>query len=267
VASLARDAGLPLAQPNKISEVAPEISAHDVLVVAAYGQILRPDTLYAARHGSLNVHASLLPKYRGAAPIERAIMQGETETGVSLMRMDEGLDTGPVALQSATDIPQTMTGGELTSLLATHGSNLLIEGLSLLDAGRLTFEPQDNVLATYASKLVVEDLWIRWERGAREVHDQVRALAPDVGARTSQPDAPGPIKILGSNVPAKKSHDLLPGEIFAANGQVIVGTGDGDIEVTRLQFPGSRPLQAPDFLLGRGISGSFGHYEDTRDSV
>lgn len=266
VAALAREMGLRLAQPARISECAPEISGHDVLVVAAYGQILRPDTLYAATHGALNVHASLLPKYRGAAPIERAIMAGETSTGVSLMRMDEGLDTGPVALTASTDIPPDMTGGELTHALALLGSNLLIEGLSLLEDESLTFRPQDNVFATYAAKVGVEDRAIRWGRGAREVHDLIRALAPDVGARTGHPEAPGPVRILGSTLPSRDSPELSPGQIHAANGRILVGTGDGLLEVTRLQYPGSRPLGAADFLRGRRISGTFGADEDTTRS-
>jgi methionyl-tRNA formyltransferase len=254
-------------QPGRIAEAAQEISAQDALVVAAYGQILRPDTLYAAPNGALNVHASLLPKYRGAAPIERAIMAGETTTGVSIMRMDEGLDTGPVALQRSTDIPQDMTGGELRALLARLGSNLVVEALKMLDAKTLTFEPQDRLYATYASKLMVEDRWIGWDKESREVHNLVRALVPDVGARTTHPDAPGPIKILGSQLPGEKKLQLMPGEIFAANERICVGTSDGYLEVTRLQFPGSRPLSAADFLRGRGISGRFLPPEHTRDSV
>src|SRR5919202_400416 len=116
VAQLALATGLPLLQPDRIGEVAKEIAAQDALVVAAYGQILRPDTLYAAPLGAWNVHASLLPAYRGAAPIERAIMAGERETGVSIMRIDEGLDTGPVALQYHAPIPSEVTGGGLTHI-------------------------------------------------------------------------------------------------------------------------------------------------------
>jgi methionyl-tRNA formyltransferase len=267
VTLLAHETGLPLVQPGRISEVADEISNHDVLVVAAYGQILRPDTLHAAPNGALNVHASLLPKYRGAAPIERAIMAGETLTGVSIMRMNEGLDTGPVALQETVPISTTTTGGELRDQLAELGSNLILKALGLLESESLTFEQQDNDLATYAAKLVVEDLWIDWSRGGREVHDLIRALAPDVGARTSHPDAPGPIRILGCRPPDEKSSALRPGEIHAANERFLVGTGDGDLEVTRLQFPGSRPLAASDFLRGRVLDGYFGRDEHTRDSV
>lgn len=267
VAETARELGLHLAQPARISEVAHEISRHDVLVVAAYGQILRADTLYAAPHGSLNVHASLLPKYRGAAPVERAIMAGESTTGVSIMRMDEGLDTGPVALRASVPIPQPMTGGELRERLAERGANLVVEALGSLESGTLNFEAQDNALATYAAKLGVEDVWVDWAVGAREVHDLVRALTPDVGARTSHPQAPGPIRILGSRIPAEGDSTLGLGEIHAANGRILVGTGAGTIEVTRLQYPGSRPLAAQDFLRGRTLEGYFGRREHTRDSV
>ena len=118
VAELARSYDLLLRQPASISEISDELSDYDALVVAAYGQILRPETLYAASEGAWNVHASLLPKYRGAAPVERAIMNGETETGVTIIRMDEGLDTGPMALQRPVAIPPEMDAGELTDLLA-----------------------------------------------------------------------------------------------------------------------------------------------------
>src|ERR671926_1713617 len=132
VAELALATGLPLLQPDRIGQVAKEIAAQDALVVAAYGQILRANILYAAPLGAWNVHASLLPAYRGAAPIERAMMAGETETGVSIIRMDEGLDTGPMALQRPVAIPPEMNAGELTDLLAHTGANAAVETLDLL---------------------------------------------------------------------------------------------------------------------------------------
>src|SRR5215218_348550 len=182
VAELARFHDLPLRQPPRISEVSEELSHYDALIVAAYGQILRPDILYAASEGAFNVHASLLPKYRGAAPVERAIMNGETETGVTIMRMDEGLDTGPIALQRPVTIPPEMIGGELADLLAHMGGEAMVESLTLLEAGNLTLVDQDSFYATYASKVTDEDKALRWERGAREVHDLIRALAPHIGA-------------------------------------------------------------------------------------
>ena len=148
VAELARSLGLPLRQPARISEVSKEISNHDALIVAAYGQILRPDTLYAAREGAWNVHASLLPKYRGAAPVERAIMNGERESGVTIMRMDEGLDTGPIALQHTVEIPPDMTGGDLAELLARLGSKAMVEVLGLIESGTVILTEQDSLRAT-----------------------------------------------------------------------------------------------------------------------
>ena len=127
-------AGLPLGQPARISELSGrDLDRHDALVVAAYGQILRPDTLYAARHGAYNVHASSCPKYRGAAPIERAIMNGETETGVTIMRMDEGLDTGPSPSNVPSRYHPDANGGDLTGLLANAGAEAIVEGLDLLE--------------------------------------------------------------------------------------------------------------------------------------
>jgi methionyl-tRNA formyltransferase len=257
VAELARSAGLPLRQPARISEAAAEISGLDALVVAAYGQILRPDTLYAAREGAWNVHASLLPKYRGAAPVERAIMNGERETGVTIMRMDEGLDTGEIALQRAVEIPPDMTGGELAHSLALVGAKAIVESLDLLEAGSLTLTEQDNLYATYASKVSDEDKTIRWERSAREVHDQIRALAPHVGARASHPEVEGPVKIWRSMVFEEAARSPNVGCIHAENRRIVVDCGFGSVEVLELQIPGSRRLSAHDFLLGNLLDGAF----------
>ena len=257
VAELARTAGLRLRQPAHIVEAADEISHHDALVVAAYGQILLPDTLYAASQGAWNVHASLLPKYRGAAPIERAIMAGERETGVSVMRMDEGLDTGPIALQHRTEIPPEMTGGELAELLAQLGAEAIVESLTSLEAGTLTLVEQDSLHATYASKVSDEDKAIRWEGYVGEVHDLIRALAPHIGARTFHPEVEGPVKIWRSRIFEGTDVSLGIGEIYAENGRILVGCGAGVLEVLELQLPGARRLPARDFLLGNTLSGAF----------
>ena len=257
VAELAAMTGLPLRQPARIGEVADEISAHDALVVAAYGQILRADTLYAAPLGAWNVHASLLPRYRGAAPIERAIMAGEEETGVSFMRMDEGLDTGPFALQLRTPIFPDTTGGELTAILAELGSKAVVEGMSKLAKKSLTLTEQDNDEATYAPKLGDEDRAIRWGEDVRKVHDRVRALAPYVGARTRHPNWPGPLKVLRARISEKESSGLEPGTILPAKERIFVACGEGVLEVLELQAPGSRVLSAADFQRGRTLEGSF----------
>jgi methionyl-tRNA formyltransferase len=257
VAELARSLGLPLRQPARISEVSGEISDHHALVVAAYGQILRPDTLYATREGAWNVHASLLPKYRGAAPVERAIMNGEHETGVTIMRMDEGLDTGPIALQRTAEIPPDMTGGELSTLLAEIGSKAVVEVLGLIEAGAVTLIEQVERGATYASKLVDEDLVVGWDRGVRQVHDLVRALSPHIGARTSHPEIEGPLKIWRARVFEQRDLPLNAGHIYAENDRILVGCGTGVLEVLELQMPGAKRLSTPDFLRGNTLSGVF----------
>jgi methionyl-tRNA formyltransferase len=258
VADLARQAGLPLEQPARISELTNELSARDALVVAAYGQILRPDTLYATTKGAYNVHASLLPKYRGAAPVERAIMNGESETGITIMQMDEGLDTGPMVLQIPVNIPPEMNAGELTDLLANTGAKAIVESLNLLESDDLPLVEQDSIHATYASKLKDEDRVITWERDAGEVHDLVRALAPRVGARTYHPDVSGPIKIWRSRVAETVAPPSEIGRILAESGRMFVSCGSGSLEVLELQVPGGRRLQAREFLLGHPLEGAFG---------
>jgi methionyl-tRNA formyltransferase len=257
VAELALATGLPLRQPTRIGEVAEEIAAHDALVVAAYGQILRPDTLYAAPKGAWNIHASLLPAYRGGAPIERAIMAGETETGVSIIRMDEGLDTGPIALQYRTPIPPEMTGGELAQTLANLGAKAIVEVISALEESSLTLSEQCNLNATYAAKLEDEEKVIRWGEDVEKVHNLIRALTPHIGARTSHPEVLGPIKVLRSKVFRKDFRHLNPGTILPAKERILVACGEGILEILELQMPGRRALSADDFLRGRPLSGAF----------
>ncbi len=264
VAELARCENLPLRQPTRISEAAAEISHLDALIVAAYGQILRSDTLYAAREGAWNVHASLLPKYRGAAPVERAIMNGERETGVTIMRMNEGLDTGEIALQHAIVIPPDMTGGEIAHRLALMGAKAIVEVLSLLEAGSLILTAQDGLYATYASRISDEDKIIDWERSAREVHDRIRALAPHVGARAFHPEVEGPVKIWRSRRFDEEGSTLDIGHIQVEDRRIVVGCGSGAVEVLELQLPGSKRLSAWDFVLGNPLQGAFfvqGHFK------
>ena len=257
VAKLALDLELPLRQPARISEVSGEISDHDALVVAAYGQLLRPDTLYAGKEGAWNVHASLLPKYRGAAPVERAIMNGERQTGVTIIRMDEGLDTGPLASQRLAEIPPDMTGGELAELLARLGAEAVIEVLDQIETGRINLTEQDSLNATYAPKLSDEDLVIGWDRGAVEVANLVRALSPHVGARTFHPEVEGPVKIWRARISDRETLVLEAGAIRTENGRLVVGCGAGVLEVLELQMPGAQRLAAQDFLRGNALRGAF----------
>jgi len=257
VAELARTLDFPLRQPARISEVAGEISAHDTLVVAAYGQILRPDILYATSEGAWNVHASLLPKYRGAAPIERAIMAGESESGVTIIRMDEGLDTGPMALQRPIPIPPDMTGGDLRELLARLGSEAIVEVLNQVEAGTVNLIEQDSLHATYAPKLLDEDVVIRWDRNVVEVANLVRALSPHVGARTFHCGVEGPVKIWRAEIFDGEAPALEAGAIRTENGRILVGCGSGVLEVLELQMPGGKRLAAHDFLRGNALEGAF----------
>lgn len=261
VAGLADSAGLDLVQPERIGEVANLIEAHDALVVAAYGQILRPDTLNAAEKGAWNVHASLLPAYRGAAPIERAIMNGEEETGVSIMRMDEGLDTGPVALQKKVRIHPDANAGELTEAIAAAGAEAIVETLTLVERDAVALAAQDESRATYAPKLTAEDRVIRWDGSAKKIHDQVRALAPRIGVRTFHPAYDGPVKILRSRVvddQGKLGHGgAQVGHIFSAKERILVQCGEGGLQVDALQVPGGRPVEAREFLRGNKLGGAF----------
>jgi methionyl-tRNA formyltransferase len=257
VAQLARSLDLPLRQPARISEVAGEISTNDALVVAAYGQILRPDTLYAASEGAWNVHASLLPKYRGAAPIERSIMAGEPESGVTVIRMDEGLDTGPMALQRPLPIPPDMTGGELSEHLARLGAEALVDVLNQIEAGTVNLIEQDSLHATYAPRLLDEDLEIRWDGSAVDVANLVRALSPQVGARAYHSGVEGPVKIWRAEVLDGEVPALEAGVIRTENGRILVGCGFGVIEVLELQMPGGKRLAARDFLRGNSLEGGF----------
>jgi methionyl-tRNA formyltransferase len=257
VAQLARSLDLPLRQPARISEVAGEISSHDALVVAAYGQILRPDTLYSANEGAWNVHASLLPKYRGAAPIERSIMAGEPESGLTIIRMDEGLDTGPMALQRPLPIPPDMTGGELSELLAGLGAEAVVEVLNQIESGTVNLIEQDSLHATYAPKLLDEDLEIRWDRSVEDVANLVRALSPHVGARAFHSGVEGPVKIWRAEVFDGEVLTLEAGAIRTENGRILVGCGVGVLEVLELQMPGGKRLAARDFLRGNTLEGAF----------
>lgn len=256
VADLARDANLPLLQPENASEAADAIADHDALVVAAYGQILRPGTLFAARLDSWNVHASLLPKYRGAAPVERSIMDGEEESGVTIMKMDEGLDTGDIALQKTTPIPPDMNAGELTETLASLGSQAIVEALGLLEDAKLNLIEQDSLKATYASKVSGEDQALGFGLSAGEVHNVVRALSPRIGARAYHDGFDGSLKIWRTRVAGGRGLGLRAGEIHVENGEILVGCGEGVVEVLELQAPGGKRLGAGEFVRGNEIGGS-----------
>ncbi len=218
----------------------------DVGVVAAYGLILPAGALAAPRRGCLNIHASLLPRWRGAAPIQRAIMAGDERTGVSIMQMDEGLDTGPVLLAEAVPIGPTDTAGDLHDRLAALGARLILEALERLD--ELEPVPQDERLATYAPKIDKAETRIDWSRPAAEIDRRIRGLSPAPGAWCMVDGER--VRLLRSRLePGRAPEGTAPGTVLDA--ALAVAGGDGGIlRVLELQRAGRAPLAAEAFLRG-----------------
>ncbi len=219
----------------------------DAAVVVAYGLILPKPILDGTRHGAFNVHASLLPRWRGAAPINRAVMAGDSESGVSIMRITEGLDAGPVCLVRRVKILPEMTAGELHDALAPLGAALMVKALAELEQGRLTCRPQHDGAATYAPKLDPREMRINWRLRSREVHDRIRGLSPYPGA-WFEIEAGGKrerIKALRS-APAKGSGPA--GTLL--DDRLTVACGKGAVRLTEVQRGGRKPMPAADFLRG-----------------
>jgi methionyl-tRNA formyltransferase len=221
----------------------------DLGVVVAYGHILRPAVLAVPPLGMLNVHASLLPRWRGAAPIQHAILAGEPETGVSIMRMEEGLDSGPVLHRVPTPIEPGETAGALAARLAELGAEALVRALSQLASGTARPEPQDPLRATFAPKIDRESARLDWRRGAETLARQVRAFDPVPGAWTTHEG--GPLKLFGAAVGPGRGE---PGCVLAAGERLVVGCGEGTIELAEVQPAGKRRLPVADWVRGRGIS-------------
>jgi methionyl-tRNA formyltransferase len=239
--------------PEARAEFEPLLKEADAVIVAAYGRILPQWMLNAPRLGCINVHSSLLPKYRGAAPINWAIARGETETGVTIMQMDAGLDTGPMLLQGKTRIGPDETAPELTARLAELGAELLAEALGKLERGELKPVPQNDAEASHAPMLSREDGQVNWSLTAREIYDRLRAFAPFPGCYTFLNGqrleltkvAPEP---LGENAP----HRDEPGTIsqVAKDSFVVVCGGGTALRVREVQPAGKRAMSVRDFLNG-----------------
>jgi len=248
--------GLEVLQPEKASdkafcEVIRELSP-DLLVVVAFGQVLKKDLLHIPRWGGLNIHASLLPKYRGAAPIQWAIINDETKTGLSAMRMDEGLDTGPVLLQEEVLIGFEETAGELHDRLALLSGDVLLKTIEGMRRGRLIEKTQEDAQATYAPKIRGIS-FINWNQSARAISALIRALDPWPGAITSVGGKK--IKLFAPKVPDGEALDLSPGRVAGYSGEgLLVETGKGLILIRELQAPGKKRLAAADFLRGFPIN-------------
>lgn len=221
--------------------------APDVICVAAYGAILPKEVLDIPRFGCLNVHASLLPRWRGAAPIQRAVEAGDAESGVTVMQMEAGLDTGPMLLKVSTPISAADTGGSLHDRLAALGPKAVVEAIAGLAAGTLHGEVQDDALATYAHKLNKDEARLDWSRPAVELERRVRAFTPWPVCHTSLADAP--LKVLGSSLGQGSG---APGTILEASRDgLLVACGEGALRLTRLQLPGGKPLAFADLYNSR----------------
>jgi methionyl-tRNA formyltransferase len=221
--------------------------APEVVVVVAYGLILPRTVLDIPEAGCLNLHASLLPRWRGAAPIQRAIMAGDDETGLMVMRMEEGLDTGPVGLCDRVSIPLEATGGEMHDLLAKLGADLMARALAALDRGSLDFTPQAQEGVTYAHKIDKAEARIDWAKPARAVHDLVRALSPFPGTFFEADLGKGPerVKVLRSELAEGAEQ---PGRILAS--RLVVACGEGALRLLEVQRAGKAPMCAEEFQRG-----------------
>jgi methionyl-tRNA formyltransferase len=260
VAALATSLELPLHQPedvNAASFVAELRSwAADLLVVADFGQILSAECLQAARLGGINIHGSLLPRYRGAAPIAWAIYHGEKETGVSVLRMTPKMDAGGVMLRGVVPIGPDQTAGDVEAILSDLGARLAVESVNLLANCASVVEPQDPKLVTKAPKLKKDDGRIRWDRKAQQVHDQVRAMLPWPGGffeRRRGDGAPIRIKVLKTSV-VESSGTGAPGAVLRSDqGLLHVQTGAGVVSLVQVHPAGKSPMDAATYLRGNPI--------------
>jgi len=250
--------GLPVFQPPTLRDpgVVRSLGRHeaDLMVVVAYGLLLPPPVLELPRLGCVNIHASLLPRWRGAAPIAHAILAGDRESGVSIMGMETGLDTGPLYLRRAVLLENDETGRSLHDKLATLGASALLEALPGIAEGTLTPEPQDDAAATYAGKLTKEAAWIDWTRPAVELNRMIRAFDPWPVAQTRLGETT--LRLWGSELPGGDAGSEPPGRVVRAGKTGIeVATGNGLLRITRLQSQGKRPMTAAEFLNARRPEG------------
>jgi len=254
VKELAQKYEIPVFQPTRLRnpEAVEELAAlnPDLIVVVAYGQILPQSVLDIPKYGCINVHASLLPKYRGAAPINKVIVDGESESGITTMVMDAGLDTGDMLVKRSLVIGENETAGQLHDRMAVLGRETMEETLRLLCAGELKPEKQDDSLTCYAPMMKKEDGLIDWQQPARKIHNLVRGLAPWPGAYTSlQGDV---LKLAETTVDESLSGKAGTVLLADADG-VRIACGKGALIVGRLQLPGRKMLAAADFLRGRDL--------------
>jgi methionyl-tRNA formyltransferase len=255
VEAKARLLGLPVFTPKTLrsEEAQAEFRAHgaDAAVVVAYGLILPRPVLDAPPLGCFNVHASLLPRWRGAAPINRAVMAGDAESGVTIMRMDEGLDTGAMAMMERLPIGPDMTAGELHDRLAPLGADLMVRALAALGRDALTLTPQPEAGVTYAAKIDKAETRVDWTRPWNEVHDHCRGLSPFPGAWCEMPTPDGPVRV--------KILRTTKGEGAGAPGAVLddaltIACGTGAVRLVEVQRAGGKAMKAGEFLRGLALA-------------
>jgi len=255
VKSKATKAAVPVFQPEKINT--PEAIAQlkslkpDLVVVVAYGALLKKQHLEIPRLGCFNLHASLLPRWRGAAPIQRAIEAGDAISGVSLMRIVEELDAGPILAQSETSLDEHVTGGWLHDRLSRMAADLLIQNLPALASGKLTEQKQNRSKVTYAKKLGKEESWVDWTNSAGQIERRIRAFVPWPGCMFSIEGRP--LKILkASAIPHQES--ASPGQILQVGPEgIVVQSGKGAIRIEKVQKPGGKAMHVADYLNGHSM--------------
>jgi methionyl-tRNA formyltransferase len=250
----ARRFGIPVLTPKTLrtDEALEAFSAHkaDAAVVVAYGLILPVPILEAVPLGFFNLHASLLPRWRGAAPINRAIMAGDADSGVMVMRMAEGLDTGPVAMAERLPIGADMTAGELHDALAPLGADLMVRALGALERGTLQLTPQREEGVTYAAKIDKGETRIDWAKPWKAVHDHCRGLLPFPGAWFELPGAPpARIKVLRTR---RGEGSGTPGTVL--DDGLTIACGEGAVRLLEIQRAGKQPMKAQDFLRGTAVA-------------
>jgi len=252
VHAVAEKFGLPVLTPKTLrtDEAAQQMRAlqADVAVVVAYGLILPQPILDAPELGCLNLHASLLPRWRGAAPIPRAVMAGDAETGIAVMKMEAGLDTGPVGLLERVAIGPDMTSGELHDALMVLGADLMGRALAALERGGLHFTPQTEDGVLYAAKIAKSEARIDWSRPAGEVHNQIRGLSPFPGAWFPLGADEARVKVLRSTRAEGRG---APGEVLDHG--LTIACGEGAVRLVQLQKAGKQPMSADTFLRGNAM--------------
>ncbi len=252
VKEIAQQHGIPVYQPAKIK--APEATQQirlwqpELIVVVSYGQIIPPEILEYPAAGCINVHASLLPRYRGAAPIQRALMEGEKTSGITTMFMDEGLDTGDIILQLDIPVKDEYDHGQLEAILAEKGALLLEETIDQLENGTAPRIPQQHELASYASRIGPEDEKIDWVQPAESIHNQIRALSPAPGAWISIDTYK--TKVFKSRVISNDGSGVISQVVEVGSEGFTVQSGKGIIEILEVQRAGKKRMPARDFLRG-----------------